>query len=207
VHNGSDPPRAAVFSTPRPQQLQDRLIVFSACAFYERKGIPLLIRAFARIASRFPNAVLRIAGSGETGPEIEKAAADAGLGSQIELLGRLPHDQVLQQMAWADVFALPGWDEPFATAFTEALSVGCPIVYSSDGGITDVVSDGVQGIAVEPRSEASVASALETLLSNGERRREMAIAARQLFDSKMHWDHHAREMETVFRTAIETRVS
>lgn len=50
VHNGTITPPESVFSTPRPAQLRDALILFAACAFYERKGIPLLIRSFAELA-------------------------------------------------------------------------------------------------------------------------------------------------------------
>src|SRR5262249_52594467 len=120
VHNGSDPIPSELLGVARPPELNDRTVIFSACAFYERKGIPLLVRSFSHIAAKYPDAVRRIAGDGERRSEIESAVARANLGSRIQLCGRLPHRQVLQEMVWADVFALPGWDEPFATAFTEA---------------------------------------------------------------------------------------
>jgi glycosyltransferase involved in cell wall biosynthesis len=202
IHNGSDPPAPDAFTKPRPRELADRQIVFCACAFYERKGIPLLIRAFGRIAEAFPNSILRIAGDGDRRQEIEQAIDQAGVSSRVQLLGRLPHPEVLQEMIWADVFALPGWDEPFATAFTEALSAGCPIVYASDGGITDVVTSGVHGLAVEPRSEESLVSALSVLLADETRRKSMARAARELFLQRLLWDHNAIRMSSVFFDAL-----
>lgn len=198
VHNGTVTPPDAVFSTPRPEPLRDSLILFTACAFYERKGIPLLVRSFAEIAARYPSAILRIAGDGAERPNIEQAIRESGLESRITLLGKRPHAEVLQEMAWADLFALPGWDEPFATAYSEALSVGCPIVYGADGGITDVVTDGRHGLAVQPRDQASLVRALDTLLANPELRRSMSASARQLYLSSLKWEHNARHMLSLF---------
>jgi glycosyltransferase involved in cell wall biosynthesis len=202
VHNGADPPDQTAFEVPRPADLASARILFCACAFYERKGVPLLIRAFARIASAFPDAILRIAGEGATRTQVEEAIRETGMSSRIHLLGKLSHDAVLQEMIWADLFVLPGWDEPFATAFTEALSAGCPIVYASDGGITDVVVSGTHGLAVEPRSEDSLVSALTALLDDGPRRRAMGSAARELFHQKLLWDYNAIQMRSVFAAAV-----
>lgn len=204
VHNGSDPPAQADFMKPRPPELAGRRVLFCACAFYERKGVPLLVRAFARVAAAFPDAILRMAGDGETRPEVEKAIRETGMSGRVRLLGQLPHHSVLQEMIWADLFVLPGWDEPFATAFTEALSAGCPIVYASDGGITDVAIDGTHGVAVEPGSEESLASALKSLLADESLRRRMATAARELFHQRLLWDHNAIRMKSVFASAVSS---
>ena len=203
VHNGADPPDRATLATARPAELVSHRVIFCACAFYERKGVPLLVRAFARIAAAFPDAILRIAGDGDTRPQVEHSIQETGMSGRVRLLGQLAHTEVLQEMVWADLFALPGWDEPFATVFTEALSAGCPIVYASDGGITDVVIDGVHGLAVEPRSEDSLASALSVLLGDELRRRTMAHAARELFQGRLLWDHNASQMSSIFSSAVE----
>jgi glycosyltransferase involved in cell wall biosynthesis len=201
VHNGADPPAQAAFTAPRPRDLDSRRILFCACAFYERKGVPLLVRAFARIAASFPDAILRIAGDGDTRPQIENAIRETGMSARVQLLGQLPHDEVLQEMIWADLFVLPGWDEPFATAFTEALSAGCPVIYASDGGISDVLISGTHGLAVDPKSEDSLVTALTALLSDEPRRQAMASAARDLFERRLLWDYNAIQMRSIFEAS------
>ena len=201
ILNGADPAPPGAFTISKPPEIASRRVIFCACAFYERKGVPLLVRAFARIAADFPDAVLRIAGDGDTRPEVERAIRETGVSSRVQLLGRCAHEQVLQEMTWADLFVLPGWDEPFGVVFAEALSAGCPIVYASDGGISDIVADGTHGIAVEPRSEDSLVSALRTLLSDESRRRNMGDAARRLFQQYLLWDYNAIQMGSVFAAA------
>jgi glycosyltransferase involved in cell wall biosynthesis len=201
ILNGADPPPPIAFTIPKPPELASRRVLFCACAFYERKGVPLLVRAFARVAADFPDAVLRIAGDGDTRGEVEAAIRESGVSSRVQLLGRRSHEDVLQEMTWADLFVLPGWDEPFGVVFAEALSAGCPIIYASDGGISDIAVDGTHGIAVAPRSEDSLMSAIKALLSDEPRRRTMGEAARKLFQRRLLWDYNAIQMGSIFAEA------
>lgn len=201
VHNGTDPIPAAFFTQPRPAELIGKKIIFSAGMFYQRKGIPLLVEAFARIAARHSTALLRIAGDGVERPQIESAIRAAGLEQRVVLLGKVSHEVVLQEMVWADAFALIGWDEPFATVFIEAMSAGKPIVCANDGGITDVVRDGVHGLTVPPRQVDAAASALDVILADDAGRVRMGAAAKSLAEESLTWDANASAMVTLFRQA------
>src|SRR5205823_9551015 len=96
VQNGTDPIAPQLWQTPRPGEIGGKLVIFSVGAFYERKGFPLLIRAFAQIAAKHPLAVLRIAGDGDTRAEVDRALRDSGVADRIQLLGFQPHDRVMQ---------------------------------------------------------------------------------------------------------------
>ncbi len=202
IHNGVDPIAPAMLKTERPAQLQHKLVVFSAGMFYERKGFPLLIEAFARVAALHPNAVLRIAGDGDEREKIQAAIRAAGIADRVTLLGKLPHEAVLQEMAWSDLFALIGWDEPFATVFIEAMSAGKPLLCANDGGINDVVVDGVQGRTVPPRDVGAAATALDQMLGDGAAREKMGNAARELVAERLTWDANAAAMLNVFRAGL-----
>lgn len=201
VFNGSDPIPPAFWGTPRPAELTDKLVVLSVGMFYERKGFPLLIEAFARIAAKHPTAILRILGSGKDRPAVEAAAARTGLGDRVQLLGYQPRERILQEMVWADVFALIGWDEPWGVVFSEAMAAGKPILCADDGGIVDVLRDGIHGLTVPPRDVAAAAEALDRLLSDDEGRRRMGGAAKNLLEQSLTWDANARAMVSIFRTA------
>ena len=202
VHNGADPLPEELWENPRPTELDGRTVLFCACNFYVRKGVPALVRAFARVAARHPDAVLRLAGDGPDGEAVDAAIAATGLGSErIERLGLLPHSDVLQELVWADAFALAGWDEPWGVIYTEAMAAGTPVVWATDGGIADVLEDGVHGRGVAPRDEDALADALDDLLGDPDRRRAMGDAARELFDARLTWEANAREMLALFERA------
>jgi len=201
VHNGIDPLPAACWTTPRPAELVGRKIIFSAGMFYQRKGIPLLVEAFGKIADRHPDALLRIAGDGAERPQIEAAIRNARVEQRVQLLGKVAHEVVLQEMVWSDAFALIGWDEPFATVFIEAMGAGKPIVCANDGGITDVVRDGVHGRTVAPKSLDAAVEALDAILDDDSGRLRMGAAAKALVAEKLTWDANAVAMLALFRQA------
>jgi glycosyltransferase involved in cell wall biosynthesis len=179
---------------PPPAELRGKTVIFSAAIFYERKGIPLMVEAFASIAKKFPEAVLRIGGDGHERPAIEAAIARANLGDRIQLLGLLDHQRVLQEMVWSDIFMLIGWEEPFATVYLEAMSAGKPIICCDDGGICDVLVDYLHGIVVPPKNVKAAADALEELLENKDLRLRMGQAATALFEERLTTEAAARTL-------------
>ncbi len=202
IHNGANPVPQKNLDSLKPAALLGKLVIFSCGAFYHRKGFPLLIEAFALIAQKYPEAVLRIAGDGEERAEIELRIINNKLESQVVLLGSIPHDDVIQEMVWCDVFALVGWDEPFATVYLEALAAGKPVVCCSDGGIADVIKNGEHGFTVPPRNVKDAANALDRLLSDEELRKAMGVAALHLFQTALTWDRHALRMKDLFSKAL-----
>lgn len=184
AHYGRDPIPAGNFESPRPADRQGKIIIFCACGFYRRKGLVVLLEAFSRVQKKYPGCELWIAGDGPDRAEVEAGVRDFG-GGHVRLLGGLSHEQVLQEMVWADIFALTGWDEPFATVYVEALAAGKPIVCCDDGGICDVVTHGKEALLVPPRDVAATAQALDSLVGDPAMRGRMSQASSQLFYAKL----------------------
>jgi glycosyltransferase involved in cell wall biosynthesis len=202
IHNGAELIPIELRNTPRPPTLANRLVVLCATFFYKRKNVPLLVEAFDRVAETQPRALLVIIGDGEDKPGVTAAMEKARHPSQIVLLGAMGHGEVLQHMVWCDVFAHIGIDEPFATVFSEAMMAGKPIIFSNDGGITDVVTDGAHGLAVVPGDTHSVSTALQRLLSDAALREELGACAGQLANSRLTWASNAQNMTSLFQTAL-----
>ena len=206
-HTGVEPLPDSVQSAPRLPELGGKTVILSAGMFYPRKGFPLLVEAFAQIAPKYPGAILRLAGDGEEGAQVDALIARLKLGGQIERLGMLPHERVLQEMAWADVFASPGWDEPFATVFLEAAAARCALLWANDGGINDVLKNGLHGQSVSPRDVSSTARALDELLGSPDKREEMAGRAHALFEEKLGADAVAASLVELFERVVEERAA
>jgi len=202
LHNGIALPAPHYHQTPRPREIQN-LKVISVCAlFAQRKGVPLLIEAFNRISARHPDAILRIVGAGPEENKIKQTITRLNVQAKVHLLGKLPHEAVLQELAWSDCFALVGWDEPFATVYLEAMAASKPILCCNDGGINDVITDGRHGYTVPPKNVAATAAALDKLLSRDAARIEMGQNARQLIETQLTWDAKAADLIRYFEQAV-----
>jgi glycosyltransferase involved in cell wall biosynthesis len=197
-HHGVDLPPANVLACPRPQELQNKKIILSCALFSERKGIPLLVEAFGQIAERHPDAILRIIGGGPEGNNVIEAIRCYDPTHQVQLLGKKLHEEVLQEMAWADCFALVSWDEPLGQVYLEAMAAGKPVICCQDAGVNDVLRHGVHGYTVPPKDVAAAAKALDQLLGQDSKRLEMGKNARQLVQQDLTWDARATELVKFF---------
>jgi len=203
LHNGVEPIKADLFQRKRPHELRDKQVILTCALFAERKGISLLVEAFSLIAPKYPDAVLRIIGSGPEEERINQTIQTLSLTHQVQMLGKKPHAEVLQEMVWADCFALVGWDEPFATVYLEAMAAGKPVICCGDGGINDVLQNNVHGYAVPPKDLHATARALEKILSNDAQRIEMGRNAEQLVHQTLSWDVKAAELIKFFEELLK----
>lgn len=201
-HNGIDPLSEALFQQPRPADLNGKTVILTCALFAERKGIPLLIEAFSRVAHHYPDAVLRIIGSGPDEAKIQQTVTRFNLHDRVQLVGKKSHADVLQEMVWADCFALVGWNEPFATVYLEAMAARKPIICCDDGGITDVIQNGVEGYTVPPKDVTATAAALNRMLGNTAERQIMGHNAQRLILEKLTWDAKTTELIKLFEQAI-----
>jgi len=191
---GSHPESVAGLTRKRPAAFAGRLVILSVGALSERKGHEYLIRAVGKIKDEFPGLVCRIIGEGGKRAPLAELINRLGLEGIVELCGKRPHADVLGEMSWCDVFALPSWGEAGGTVYGEAMQFGKPIIACTDEGITDIVRDGQQGRLVPPRDADAVAEALRWLLSDTVRREQVGGRARALAEAELGYPKLAQAL-------------
>lgn len=138
----------------------------------QKKGIDTLLRAFARIVSKYPNVLLVQVGAGYMTSELNSLAKALGISHHVRFLGAQPHETVLNLMRGAEIFTLPsqtaenGDSEALGIVFNEASACGVPIVSTWHGGISEAVLDGETGFLVPQKDYVALAERLDTLLSD-----------------------------------------
>ena len=149
---------------------------FSAC-----KAVPSLVNAFARVARAHPETRLRLVGDGEERPLAEDRALALGVAEHVEFTGF--RRDVPSQLAKADAFVLPSLNENLPLALLEAMAAGLPCVASSIGGVPEALGDGA-GVLVPPGDEAALAGAMEQLVADPARARQLGATARGKAESE-----------------------
>lgn len=139
------------------------------------KDLPTLIRAFAMLRRRGREAALALIGDGSLRGELERLAADEGVGDRVVFLG--DRSDVRNLLPGFDVFAMSSVSEGYSIALLEASASALPIVATDVGGNAEIVSDGVSGRIVKPGDPALFADALEDVLADPGRARAMGEAA------------------------------
>jgi glycosyltransferase involved in cell wall biosynthesis len=109
------------------------------------------------------------------GPEREKLETLAGPNTRF--LGPQPRETVLELFAAADAVLLPSSWENFPHAVVEGLAVGTPVIATAVGGVTEIVTDGVNGLLV-PRGDAgALADAIRRFFGDDALRERLRGAA------------------------------
>lgn len=164
----------------------DAPFVLCVTRIRENKGIEILIRAAADVASKKPDVKFLLVGNCSR----EYAARLLGLIKKVNmeknfiLKGYIPHKSELLPELYrhARIFVLPSLMESFPLVLLEAMASGLPIVATRVGGIPDIISPS-EGILVPPGDVASLSSSLLFLLENDNVRVKLGQNARKRAES------------------------
>jgi glycosyltransferase involved in cell wall biosynthesis len=169
-----------------PMQERPPVILFTG-RLSEKKGVQYLIRAFAKVRARIPEAELVVVGDGSLRGELEQLAA--GLRVPVAFLGSQTSEQVQQHMQRARVFCSPsvtaqnGDAEGLPIVILEAQACGLPVVTSARGGKEEGIIDGVSGYAFAEKDVDTLAARLSSLLEDGSLAERMGLAGREHIES------------------------
>jgi glycosyltransferase involved in cell wall biosynthesis len=128
------------------------------------KGVPLLLRAFARMRPDAPAARLRIVGEGPLRRSLEDLVREHGLEEQVSFRGLVPPELVEHELADAWAVVVPSlWAEPLGLVAVEAIVRGIPVVASAAGGLGETVEHGTSGLLFANGNENELVSHLEAV--------------------------------------------
>ena len=148
--------------------------------FRPRKGVEVLLQAFALLLSGGLNVRLKLIGGfvdEAYRQSVVQLVDHADLTSRVEFAGA--QDNISEQLAALDVFVMPSlYGEGLPMALLEAMAMGCNIVASRIEGITEVVDDDCALLA-PPGDPVALANALETAVADDIRNVARAVAARE----------------------------
>ena len=146
----------------------DSALLLAVGRLEANKGFHVLIEALARlwVMPGAPACHLVLVGDGPRRSALQRQAQEAGLGSQVHFLGRLPDDDVHQWYSDATLFVHPTLYEGSSLVTLEAMAHRCAVVATAAGGIPDKVKQGVTGWLVPPGNADALARAIAGALSN-----------------------------------------
>ena len=119
-------------------------VIFVGQLIY-RKGLDLLLQAIAPLFAEFPEIRLTIIGSGPSLQRLQDQACKLGVIDHVCFEGSIPSGKVLDRLRRADLLVLPSRWDGWGMVVNEALSIGVPVIVSSQCGAADIVESGVNG--------------------------------------------------------------
>jgi glycosyltransferase involved in cell wall biosynthesis len=183
---------------PEPLPQSGRTVILFMGRLVEKKGVHLLLPAFAAARARIGDSLLVIAGDGPLRDQFERQAVELGLGDAVQFTGFVAGAAKHGLLQRADVFVVPsivtgsGDAEGLPVALLEGLAHGRICVATADSGADDILTNGTNGFMIEQLDVATLSAALiDAARLDPERRARMQTGAR-LVARQFDWAGIAR---------------
>jgi glycosyltransferase involved in cell wall biosynthesis len=174
---------------------KDRIGVVVA-TFKKQKGHRSLIEAATNLVRKYPEFHLLFVGDGELRSELKGFVGELDLEEKIHFLGS--RNDVPMILAVSDLFILPSLWEGLPMALIEAMASGLPVVATKVSGTIEVVVDGRTGILVEPGDGSGIESAIEKILGDPDKSREMGYFSQRRVEDLFSARRQAAEYIELF---------
>jgi phosphatidylinositol alpha-mannosyltransferase len=162
IGNGVDIDR---FAGAEPAALQPGPTLLFVGRLEERKGFPVAVEAFRRLAANRTDLQMVVAGDGKERSAVAPLSPE--LRDRILLLGSVSNERLPGYHAAADVYLGPALGgESFGIVLVEAMAAGLPVVASRIRGYDEVVRDEVDGLLVPPGDPGALALATARILDD-----------------------------------------
>ena len=196
--------------------VEDRPIISTFGLVDPRKGLEFVIEAMPEIVARHPAALYLVVG--QTHPELQKregesyrnsliaAAARLGLRDHVKFVNQyLTQREVVDYLLATDVYVTPYLDPNQITSGTLAYALGAgKAIVSTPYLHAEEVLDGGRGILVPFRDSAAVATAVNSVLGDPRRKRELEMRAYE-YGRQMAWPAIGRRVLAMMRDVLDHR--
>ena len=178
----------------------ERVVLFCG-RLATQKGPDILLEAVPDIVAAARNVRILFAGDGDMRAALEARARALKLNGAVTFLGYRKGPELPDLFHTADIVCIPSRNEPFGIVVLEAWSARKPVVVSRIGGPREFVTDGIDGIKIEPTPHA-IADALIGLLLDPDEARRMGEQGRLAVEQRFTWSHIAGRTTVVYNPGL-----
>lgn len=175
----------------------------------EKKGTAYLLKAFAEVVKKIPDARLNIIGDGPLRAALQTLTHELALQNNVVFHGVQAHSVVRDQLRESSALVLPsvtaanGDAEGLGMVLLEAAATGLPTIGTRHGGIPEAVRDGETGLLVEERNVNQLADAMLTLLGDEALCQRMGHQARQMVEQEFDVLKQSRALKGIYQTLTQ----
>jgi glycogen synthase len=181
----------------------ERLLFFVGRIVHE-KGLHVLLQALPYILNDYPETRLIVAGKNSA--KMRPLAAELRVDQTVEFLDFISdrsRDHIYQVV---DAAVFPSLYEPFGIVALEAMALGCNVLSSDVGGLSEVVQHMQNGLTFYPNDPQSIAWAVRELFQNPVAARQLRNRAMYQVNHKYNWRVIAEETARLYQDVISERL-
>jgi glycosyltransferase involved in cell wall biosynthesis len=182
---------------------EDVFVIGAVGRMVWQKGFEYLLESIPEILKACPRSKLLIVGDGPLQKEFEALSKDREIKNNVIFTGF--RSDIKEILSAVDLFAVPSLLEGFPMVTLEAMAMAKPIIATKIDGITEQITDGVDGILVPPRDPSALAKAVIRVLNDKELARSMGLSARKKVEREYSVEKMVAETEEVYMSFLKAR--
>ena len=199
IYNGID---TELFSPGEGIKRESNMILMVMSRDTIVKGLKFLLEALAELRKKHD---LKLVVVGQTfGDGITERLMDRlGITENVSFRNQISTEELIRLYRITTLVAVPSTYEGFGIPAAEAMSCGAPVVSTTAGALPEVVGDA--GILVPPADSAALIKAIDGLIENPQRLKELSVLGRKRIIEQFSWKDAARKTADVYEEAIDSK--
>ena len=169
-----------------------------------QKGFEYLIQAIPDTVRDVPEASFLLVGDGLLRERLEALSKELGVRDNVIFAGF--RNDIKEILSAVDLLVAPSLLEGFPMITLEAMAMAKPIIATNIDGITEQITDGVNGILVPPKDPSALAEAVIRVLNDKELARSMGLAAREKVEQEFSVEKMVEETEKVYLSLLKEKL-
>jgi glycosyltransferase involved in cell wall biosynthesis len=186
--------------TVKTSKKKKKAILFAG-KLEKRKGYDDLICAFGRIALKYKDWRLLIAGNGEM-EEAKRLIYENKVIGKVDLLGWIKGNEKDAIFQEASIFCLPSYAEGFPMAVLDAWAYGIPVICTIAGGLTDIIRDRENAMIVECGNINQLANRIEIIINDSNLRKKLSLKSYELANTKFNLKNINKQIGNLYKELI-----
>lgn len=159
------------------------------------KGVGDLIRALALAQKNIPDITLVIAGDGPERESLEALVSELNLEKSVKFLGNVSRTETWHLRKESEIYVLNSTYEGLPHTVLTSFAAHIPVIATDIAGTNEAVYHDTSGLLVQPHDPASLARAIEKLLSDKELQHKLVIGGSKILAEKFSWETHIHTLE------------
>lgn len=207
--NGIDPDQIAYQSniTLQHDESNNDLLLFSVGRLVKEKGFQTIVEAAEILRNKGRRVKFVIAGKGPLFEELNEMVRQKGLEQFVHLAGFVSDEERNEWFAKADAALFPSHYEPFGIVALEGMAAGKLTIVSDTGGLREIIDHEQTGLKVYPNDPKSIVWAVEYILSNRERCKEIAQNGEKIAKTVFSWESIAEKTAELYVNIHKNKTS
>ena len=169
----------------------------------EMKAVDLFPEMLAHLKREYPDLKMIITGEGSLKEKLLSDFDIVEVSHMVDYLGVVEIKDVPKLINQSRIFIYPSREEPFGLSILEAMACGVPVVTTNVYGPKEIVTEGVDGLTVDPDSVSALVKAISILLDNPKSRDKIGKNGRTVVEKRFDINQHLATLVSIYQDLLK----